>query len=178
MKIGIVCASNDELAPFLTMIDNRKITERAMLKFCEGQICDMQVVALFSGVCKVNAAIATQILIDIFGVNIVINAGVAGGMNPKLKIFDTVISTEVCYHDVAQDVLTEFHPWLKTKFFEADRELIKISERAVKETASKGKVSLMNAMRIRYHFFQSAVLQILLNIMVSKILKKTALRLP
>lgn len=122
------------------MIDSYKVTEKAMLKFYEGQICDMQVVALFSGVCKVNAAIATQILIDIFGVNIVINAGVAGGMDPKLKIFDTVISTEVCYHDVAQDVLTEFHPWLKTIFFEADRELIKISERAVKETEPKGKV--------------------------------------
>lgn len=140
MKIGIVCASDDELAPFLTMIDSYKVTEKAMLKFYEGQICDMQVVALFSGVCKVNAAIATQILIDIFGVNIVINAGVAGGMDLKLKIFDTVISTEVCYHGVAQDVLTEFHPWLKTIFFEADRELIKISERAVKETEPKGKV--------------------------------------
>lgn len=140
MKIGIICASDDEFAPFLTMIDNCKITERAMLKFYEGQICDVQVVALFSGVCKVNAAIATQILIDLFGVNIVINAGTAGGMNPKLKIFDTVISTEVCYHDVAQDVLTEFHPWLKTVFFEADRELIKISERAVKEAKPKGEV--------------------------------------
>lgn len=140
MKIGIICASDDEFAPFLAMIDNCKITERAMLKFYEGQICDVQVVALFSGVCKVNAAIATQILIDLFGVNIVINAGTAGGMNPKLKIFDTVISTEVCYHDVAQDVLTEFHPWLKTVFFEADRELIKISERAVKEVKPKGEV--------------------------------------
>lgn len=140
MKIGIVCASDDELAPFLSAIDNCKITERAMLKFYEGQICDVQVVALFSGVCKVNASIATQILIDIFGVNIVINTGTAGGMDPKLKIFDTVISTEVCYHDVAQDILTEFHPWLKTVFFEADRELIKISERAVKETELKGKV--------------------------------------
>lgn len=58
MKIGIVCASDDELAPFLTMIDSYKVTEKAMLKFYEGQICDMQVVALFSGVCKVNATIA------------------------------------------------------------------------------------------------------------------------
>ena len=37
MKIGIVCASDDELVPFLAMIDNCKITERAMLKFYEGQ---------------------------------------------------------------------------------------------------------------------------------------------
>ena len=140
MKVGIVCAGDVELEPFLPILNVCKVTERAMLRFYEGQVEGIKVVALFSGVCKVNAAIATQILIDIFGVNIVINAGVAGGMDPKLKIFDTVISTEVCYHDVAQDVLTEFHPWLKTIFFEADRELIKISERAVKETEPKGKV--------------------------------------
>ena len=71
----------------------------------------------FQGYGKVNAAIATQILIDLFEVNIVINAGTAGGMNPKLRIFDTVISTETCYHDVAQDILTEFHPWLKNCIF-------------------------------------------------------------
>ncbi|HBF4285476.1 phosphorylase family protein [Clostridioides difficile] len=71
---------------------------------------------------------------DLFEVNIVLNSGIAGGMNPKLKIFDTVISTEVCYHDVTQDTLTEFHSCLKTVFFEANCELIKISEMAVKET--------------------------------------------
>ena len=210
MKIGIVCASDDELVPFLAMIDNCKITERAMLKFYEGQICDVQVVALFSGVCKVNAAIATQILIDLFEVNIVINAGTAGGMNPKLRIFDTVISTETCYHDVAQDILTEFHPWLKTVFFGADRELIKISERVVKEMEAKGKVFWGRIVtgkafitdegrkKINDEFAPLAVdmetasiahvcyvnkvpflsIQILLNIMASKILKKIVLKLP
>ncbi|EQE68465.1 methylthioadenosine nucleosidase domain protein [Clostridioides difficile CD149] len=51
-----------------------------------------------------------------------------------MKIFNMVISTEVCHHDVTQDTLTEFHSWLKTVFFEANCELIKISEMAVKET--------------------------------------------
>lgn len=55
-------------------------------------------------------------------------------MNPKLKVFNMVISTEVCHHDVTQDTLTEFHSWLKTVFFEANCELIKISEMAVKKT--------------------------------------------
>lgn len=140
MKIGIICATDDELAPFLSMIDNCNIIKKAMLKFYEGEINGMQVVTLFSGVCKVNAAIATQILIDNFNVNMVINSGTAGGMNPKLKIFDTVISTEVCYHDVAQDTLTEFHPWLKTVFFKANQELIKISKSAVKNIESKNNV--------------------------------------
>lgn len=32
MKIGIVCASDDELAPFLTMIDSYKVTGKGNAK--------------------------------------------------------------------------------------------------------------------------------------------------
>ena len=41
---------------------------------------NINVVALFSGVCKVNAAIAAQILIDTYKVDAIINAGTAGGL--------------------------------------------------------------------------------------------------
>ncbi len=140
MKVGIVCAADEEVAPFLSIIKEYKITERAMLKFYEGQIQGIKVVVLFSGVCKVNAAIASQILIDVFGVDLIINSGTAGGMNPDLEIFDTVISTEVCYHDVASDILTEFHPWMKSVYFKADGKLIELSKAAVDKVKPTGKV--------------------------------------
>lgn len=131
MRVGIICAGDREVAPFLPMISGCKISEKAMLKFYEGQINGVEIVALFCGVCNVNAAIATQILIDTFAVNIVINAGTAGGMDKKLNIFDTVISTEVAYHDVAPGILTEFHPWMETVYFRADPTLLNLSRQAV-----------------------------------------------
>ena len=131
MKVGIICAGDEELAPFLPLIENCKITEKSMLKFYEGKINDVEVVTLYSGVCKVNAAIATQILIDTFSVNIIINSGTAGGMDPHLEIFDTVISTEVEYHDVAPEILTEFHPWLEKSSFVADKELLNLSKNSI-----------------------------------------------
>ena len=131
MKVGIICAGNTELAPFLSIIKDCKTSEKAMLKIYEGKIEDIDIVTLFSGVCKVNAAIATQILIDTYHVDMVINAGTAGGMDPKLDIFDTVIATEVTYHDVHEEILTEFHPWMDTVFFKADEDLLKLSEKAV-----------------------------------------------
>lgn len=140
MKIGILCASDEELAPFLPMIETCKVTEKAMLRFYEGTIGGVELVALFSGVCKVNAAIASQILIDSFGVRAIINSGVAGGMNPKLQIFDTVISTEVCYHDVAEDILTEFHPWMDSAFFQADNKLVELSKTAANRIKTKGTI--------------------------------------
>lgn len=131
MKVGIICAGDTELAPFLPIIKDCKTSEKAMLKFYEGKIENVDVVTLFSGVCKVNAAIATQILIDTYHVDMIINAGTAGGMDPKLDIFDTVISTEVAYHDVHEEILTEFHPWMDSVFFKADEELLMLSEKVV-----------------------------------------------
>lgn len=140
MKVGIICASDDELAPFLPLIKECEKTEKAKLRFYEGKICGVQTVAVFSGVCKVNAAIAAQILIDEFGVKVIVNSGTAGGIDPELKIFDTVISTEVCYHDVAKDILTEFHPWMDTVYFQADNRLVELSKAAVQENGIMGRV--------------------------------------
>lgn len=127
-KVGIVCAGDEELKPFLPHIEDVTITEKAMLKFYEGRINGMPVAALYSGVCKVNAAIATQILIDSYGVDSVINAGTAGGMNESIHLFDTVISTQVAYHDVDEGILTEFHPWMPTVYFNADANLLDIAK--------------------------------------------------
>ncbi len=140
MRAGILCAGDKEAAPFLPLIENCKVTEKAMLRFYEGTINGTEAVVLFSGVCKVNAAIAAQILIDTYGVNVIINSGTAGGMNSGVEVFDTVISTEAAYHDVDAGILTEFHPWLETVFFKADPELLALSRKAVSGIAVEGKV--------------------------------------
>ena len=125
--IGILCAGDTELAPFLEHMKGQQITEKAMLKFHTGTINHVNVSAVYSGVCKVNAAIAAQLLIDMFHVDLIINAGTAGGMKEGVQLFDTVISERVIYHDVADDILTDFHPWLKSNYFLADQELCAIA---------------------------------------------------
>lgn len=126
-QIGILCAGDTELAPFLEHMKGQQITEKAMLKFYTGTINHVNVSAVYSGVCKVNAAIAAQLLIDMFHVDLIINAGTAGGMKEGVQLFDTVISERVIYHDVADDILTDFHPWLKSNYFPADQELCAIA---------------------------------------------------
>ena len=139
-KVGIVCAGDREVAPFMKHIENVKIVRKAKLNIYEGTIAGVQVVVLYSGVCKVNAAIAAQILIDQCGVDIIINAGTAGGMDEKLEIFDIVISAEVVYHDVAEHILTEFHPWMENVYFQADRELIRLSKLAAAKLRENYKI--------------------------------------
>ena len=139
MKIGIICAAEKELAPFLPRIEGIRASEKAMLKFYEGTIGGTEIAAVVSGICKVNAAIATQLLIDSFGVTAVINSGTAGGMDAKLRIYDTVVATECCYHDVAENILTEHHPRMKTVFFESSPHLLSFAQNAVR------KLGLRNA---------------------------------
>ncbi|MDH6458758.1 adenosylhomocysteine nucleosidase [Fusobacterium sp. PH5-7] len=135
LKVGIICAGDSELEPFLNHIHNCHITEKAILKFYEGEINNIPVVVLYSGVCKVNAAVAAQILIDSYHVNTIISAGTAGGMEKTIKIFDTVISTQLAYHDVADDILVEFHPWLPSIYFNADEKLLAAAKKIVQNQA-------------------------------------------
>lgn len=130
MKIGIIGPAEGEIMPFIDKIENKKKIEHAMLKFYSGVYEGINVVSVFSGVCKVNAAIATQILISKFGVTHIILTGVAGGLNKKLNFGDIVISNEVAYHDVASGILTEYHPWMKDIYFRPDSKLLKLCEEA------------------------------------------------
>ena len=140
MKIGIICASENELDPFLDDFQEHSVVEKAKLKIHIGKIGEHDVVLLYCGVCKVNAAIAAQIVIDDFNVDAIINAGVAGGMDSRLGILDTVVSTEVAYHDVASEILTEYHPWMKSVFFAADENLLKIAKDVAERIQTKGKI--------------------------------------
>lgn len=127
-KIGILCAGDEELKPFISHIENIVVTEKAMLTFYEGNINGLSIIALYSGVCKVNAAIATQILIDTYCVDSIINAGTAGGMDENINLFDIIVSTQVAYHDVDDGILTEFHPWLSSIYFNADENFLNIAK--------------------------------------------------
>ena len=133
-KIGILCAGDDELAPFLPLLDRRSVRRQAMLTIHEGWISGVPAAALYSGVCKVNAAIAAQVLIDSCRVEAIINAGTAGGIDPSISIFDTVISTETAYHDVAEDILTEFHPWMDSIWFPGDPFLLSLATQAAQDS--------------------------------------------
>ena len=128
-KVGVICASDTELAPFLRDMEIERVTERAMLRFHEGRMEGTPAVAVYSGVCKVNAAIATELLIEHFGVDAVVNAGTAGGLDPKVRLFDTVVAERSVYHDVAGDILTEFHPWMPSVYFPSDEGLLSAARR-------------------------------------------------
>ena len=81
-------------------------------------------------------------LIDIYGVNAIINAGAAGGMDTRLDIFDTVVCTNTAYHDVDDEILTEYHPFMQSSFFSSDDLLLTISKEMIQKAESGHRVYL------------------------------------
>ena len=100
MKVGIIGAMEEEVKILRDKISNRQDLEIAGCEFYIGNIDNLEVVLLKSGIGKVNAAIGTTLLIHIYKPDYIINTGSAGGCNPNLKVGDIVISNELRYHDV------------------------------------------------------------------------------
>mgnify|MGYP001229523828 FL=1 len=124
VRIGIIGPTEREIMPFVNKIDSRETIRHAKIDFYSGKFENVDVVAAFSGVCKVNAAIATQIMIDRFDVTHIILTGVAGALDESLQIGDTVIANEIAYHDVAREILTEYHPWMEDIYFKSDMKML------------------------------------------------------
>lgn len=136
--IGIIGAMDEEISQIVDKLDNVKVTELAGMKFNAGQYAGKDIVAVRSGIGKVNAAVCTQILADIFKIDSVINTGVAGSLKNEINIGDIVISTDALQHDMdATGFGYELGiiPRMKTSVFNADERLAKLAENACKEAA-------------------------------------------
>jgi len=70
----------------------------------------------------------------------IIVTGVAGAIDNELKIGDTVISTEIAYHDVDEGILTEYHPWMESIYFKPDSELLELCREMISKNVFTQKV--------------------------------------
>lgn len=110
MVIGIVSAMESELALFRSKLENMQTRTFASVSYYSGTVNGKELVVCNCGVGKVNAAMHTQIMIDIFSPDIIINNGVAGALAAELDIFDVVVGITMVYHDMQDFVIEEFSP--------------------------------------------------------------------
>lgn len=104
MKFGILVAMEEEIKHLVAAIESYKIIEIANQKFYDGFIDGKPVTIVQSGIGKVNASIATTLLIQQFNVDAVINTGSAGAIQSGMGIGELVISKELTYNDVNNEV--------------------------------------------------------------------------
>lgn len=137
-KIGIIGAMENEVKTLIQMMDIEKTVDKASLKFYIGKLEGKDIVLVQCGIGKVNAALCAQILISEFGVDAVVNTGVAGAIHSLLDVNDIVISTEAIQYDVDA---TPFGykkgqiPQMDNSVFKADEKLVQTAYESSLEQA-------------------------------------------
>ena len=124
--IGIIAAEDKEVEAIKDIISNISETKIFNLNIITGEINNKKYILAKCGIGKVNAARTTQILVDNFNIDHIINVGSAGGLNEKLHIGDIVIGEKLVEHDF------DLTAWGRVKgeipgvgrFFESDSRLI------------------------------------------------------
>jgi len=131
--IGIIGAMREEIETIKSKMEIVSVKNIVDVEFYMGSLFGKTVVLTRSGMGKVNAAVCTQVLIDLYAVDYIVNAGVAGALSRELTIGDVVISSDVCQHDLNMSALGLEQgaiPGLGTSFFPADEELIRLGNEA------------------------------------------------
>lgn len=134
--IGIIGAMEEEVA----LLKEAMVTESketfASMEFCRGNLYGKEVVVVRSGIGKVNAAVCAQVLIDRFGVDVLINTGIAGSLDASINIGDMVISTDAVEHDMDASIFGDpvgQIPRMDTFSFPADPALVEKAEKVNRE---------------------------------------------
>lgn len=99
-RIGIIGAMPQEVARLASLLEGGETHTHVGSTFYSGRLHGVEVVILQSGIGKVNAAVGTTLLLDMYQPDVVINTGSAGGFGEGLEIGDIVVSSEVRHHDV------------------------------------------------------------------------------
>lgn len=98
--LGIIGAMAEEVEQLKQDMACPEVTKIAGMEFYKGRIGEKMTVVVRSGIGKVNAGVCVQILVDRFGVDGIVNTGIAGSLHAEINIGDMVLSTDAIQHDV------------------------------------------------------------------------------
>lgn len=135
---GIIGAMEEEVRSLIAAMTETQKTNIAGMEFVSGKLDGKNAVVVQCGMGKVNAGICAQTLISQFGVNAVINTGVAGSLNAEINIGDIVISKDAVQHDYDVSAIGFAKgeiPYTGLYAFPADEALVSAARQAVKTSA-------------------------------------------
>ncbi|MBM7097178.1 5'-methylthioadenosine/S-adenosylhomocysteine nucleosidase [Bacillus sp. H-16] len=145
MIVGIIGAMEEEVELLKKKMNIREEQVIAGCEFYFGKLQGVEVVVSKSGIGKVNAAICTTLMNQLYHPDAIINTGSAGGFHKELAVGDVVISTEVRYNDVDATVFGyEFGQVPRMPaFYEPNEELKSIAEKCAGEVGVRSVPGLI-----------------------------------
>ena len=126
------------------------------IRFVTGRLHDRNVVVVWTGIGKVNAAMTTTLLIEHFNPEHIIFTGIAGAVNPELRPGDIVIAEKTAHHDMGtvwpeglfvKGVKNRLDGMQNPVFFQANEKLMTCAQRAA-ERIDMQRVETVTGRRI------------------------------
>lgn len=138
-KIGIIAAMEEEKNAIKNIMKEIKENKIYELIFIEGRINEKECVLVESGVGKVNSSRTTQIMIDKYDIEYIINVGTAGSVTDELKIGDMVIGKKIVQHDFDITAFGHKKGYISNigENLSSDEKLVKKFEDTIKEINDK-----------------------------------------
>jgi len=140
-KIAIMGAMPEEIAPLLERVEDVKKVDYANNSYYEATYKGKELVIAYSKIGKVFSSLTATTLLEKFGCSTLLFSGVAGAINPELKIGDLIIADKLCQHDLDISIFGHDFGYVPegAKFVKSDKKLREIA----KEVASKNNLSLI-----------------------------------
>jgi len=135
MKIAIMGAMPEEVAPILERLDDVVEVNYAKNKYYKAKYIDIEVVVAYSKIGKVFSTLTASTMLQMFACDILLFTGVAGAVNPDLKIGDLVVASKLAQHDLDITIFGHPHGYVPegSVYVEADRDLIALSKMVAAE---------------------------------------------
>jgi len=140
-KIAIMGAMPEEIEPLLEKVENIKKIEYANNSYYEATYKGKELVIAYSKIGKVFSSLTASTLLEKFGCSTLLFSGVAGAINPELKIGDLIIADKLCQHDLDISIFGHAYGYVPegAVFIESDAKLREIAKRV----AVKNELSLI-----------------------------------
>jgi adenosylhomocysteine/aminodeoxyfutalosine nucleosidase len=140
-KIAIMGAMPEEIEPLLKKVENINKIEYANNSYYEATYKGKELVIAYSKIGKVFSSLTASTLLEKFSCDKLLFSGVAGAINPALKIGDLIIADKLCQHDLDISIFGHDFGFVPegSKFVETDESLRQIA----KEVAKQNELSLI-----------------------------------
>ena len=135
MKIAIMGAMPEEIAPILEKLGSYKTIEYAGNRYYEATYLGVDLVVAYSKIGKVFSTLTATTMIEHFGADRLLFSGVAGAISSTLKVGDLIVATKLSQHDL--DITAFGHPYGYVPegavFVAADEQMIELSKKVALE---------------------------------------------
>lgn len=137
-KIAIISALGREIKYVRDRIDLKESYQIKGYRYSRGIYKDYEILLGITSVGKVNAALASHILIEEFKPTALINLGIAGAIAKDISLLDLVVAEKTRYYDIADYILKGTFPHQEK--FVSNPLLLNHAEKAAKSWEAKNKV--------------------------------------